>query len=26
VITKPFDVDELTKAILEICRERQTAE
>jgi DNA-binding response OmpR family regulator len=25
VITKPFDVDEFTKAILEICRERQTS-
>jgi DNA-binding response OmpR family regulator len=25
VITKPFDVDELTKAILAICRERETA-
>ena len=25
VITKPFDVDELTKAILEICREREAA-
>ena len=25
VITKPFDVDEFTKAILAICRERQTS-
>ncbi len=26
VISKPFDVDEFTKAILAICRERETAE